>query len=400
MVIETVISYCRRGWNPIPIQFKTKKPTGTAWQTRTITEADVPKYFNGAPQNVGIIMGPSSGGLTDLDLDCVEAITIAPYVMPKTEAIFGRASKPDSHREYITTLWATLGKAVLKFTDPIRPKHQNTLLEVRVGGNSGAQSIFPGSVHESGEEIKWSVAGEPAIVDNDELLRCANLLAALSLIARYWPGEGARHDAALTVGGFLARCGYKPPAVRCFVEAVAKAAGDNDPRDRFKAAEDQANRHQQNETTRGYPSLKEMVGDERIAKKIAELLDYGGDSSGCVTSSAAGGAVAPANSEEFLSLMFADRHEADLRFVAKWGQWFRWDKTRWLLEETLHAFDMARLICREAANACSKTGVAKGLASAKTVAAVERLAKADRKLAATFEQWDTDANKLNTPEED
>jgi len=113
-----------------------------------------------------------------------------------------------------------------------------------------------------------------------------------------------------------------------------------------------------------------------------------------------GGPTAPANSEEFLALSFIDRHEADLRFVAKWGQWFRWDGLRWALEETLHAFDMARLICREAANACNKPGVAKALASAKTVAAVERLAKADRKVAATFEQWDTDPDKFNTSEKD
>lgn len=113
-----------------------------------------------------------------------------------------------------------------------------------------------------------------------------------------------------------------------------------------------------------------------------------------------GGPTAPANSEEFLALIFIDHHEADLRFVAKWGQWFRWDGSRWALEETLHAFDMARLICRDVANACNKPGVAKTLASAKTVAAVERLAKADRKLAATFEQWDTDPNKINTSEED
>jgi D5 N terminal like len=113
-----------------------------------------------------------------------------------------------------------------------------------------------------------------------------------------------------------------------------------------------------------------------------------------------GGPVAPTNSEEFLALTFIDRHEADLRFVSKWGQWFRWDGSRWELEETLHAFDLARLICREAANACNKTSVAKTVASAKTVAAVERLAKADRKIAATFEQWDTDPNKLNTGEED
>ncbi len=111
-------------------------------------------------------------------------------------------------------------------------------------------------------------------------------------------------------------------------------------------------------------------------------------------------AVAPTNSEEALSLTFARRHETNLRFVAKWGQWFRWDDLRWQLEETLHAFDMARVICREAANACNKAGTAKTLASAKTVAAVERLAKADRKIAATFDQWDTELSKLNTAKED
>ena len=37
------------------------------------------------------------------------------------------------------------------------------------------------------------------------------------------------------------------------------------------------------------------------------------------------------------------------------------------------------------------------IASAKTVAAVERLAKADRRLAATAEQWDADPWLFNTP---
>jgi hypothetical protein len=109
--------------------------------------------------------------------------------------------------------------------------------------------------------------------------------------------------------------------------------------------------------------------------------------------------VAPANSEESLALIFADRHESDLRFVAKWGQWLRWDATRWALEETLHAFDMSRVVCREAANASNKVSNAKTLASAKTVAAVERLAKADRRLAATFEQWDIHPDKFNTTED-
>ncbi|MGM4959839.1 PriCT-2 domain-containing protein [Bradyrhizobium sp. 604_D8_N2_3] len=124
-------------------------------------------------------------------------------------------------------------------------------------------------------------------------------------------------------------------------------------------------------------------------------------SSGNSGSNSSGGSLtAPPNSEEFLALVFVDRHETDLRFVAKWSQWLHWDELRWQHEDTLHAFDMARAICREAAIACNKTSIAKTLASAKTVTAVERLAKADRKIAATFEQWDTMAKQLNTSEED
>ena len=36
------------------------------------------------------------------------------------------------------------------------------------------------------------------------------------------------------------------------------------------------------------------------------------------------------------------------------------------------------------------------IASAKTVAAIERLAKADRRIAATTDQWDVDPDIFNT----
>ena len=65
-----------------------------------------------------------------------------------------------------------------------------------------------------------------------------------------------------------------------------------------------------------------------------------------------------------------------------------WDGVRWAFDETMRAFDLSRLICRAAAKQCNKPGEAKALAAAKTVAAVERLAKAYRTLAATVEQWD------------
>jgi putative DNA primase/helicase len=62
------------------------------------------------------------------------------------------------------------------------------------------------------------------------------------------------------------------------------------------------------------------------------------------------------------------------------------------------AFDLSRALCREVAAKANKGKARMGLASAKTVAAVERLAKADRKLAAEVEQWDTDLDLFNTPD--
>ncbi len=98
-----------------------------------------------------------------------------------------------------------------------------------------------------------------------------------------------------------------------------------------------------------------------------------------------GGQLSPV-AEESIALAFAERHAHELRYVAARGQWRHYDGTRWVQDDTLHAFDRARAICRESALECDKP--ASAVASAATVAAVERLARADRRLAATATQWD------------
>ena len=105
----------------------------------------------------------------------------------------------------------------------------------------------------------------------------------------------------------------------------------------------------------------------------------------------------PEFSDEALALRFADRHADDLRYVAAWGKWMQWTGTVWAQDDTLTAFSLARAICREQSAIANDPHVAESLASAKTVAAVERLAKADRRLAATIDQWDADLWLLNTP---
>jgi putative DNA primase/helicase len=107
--------------------------------------------------------------------------------------------------------------------------------------------------------------------------------------------------------------------------------------------------------------------------------------------------ISPAHSDEALALRFAERHANNLRYVADWGKWLRWDGTCWRFDNTLHAFDLARRICREAANEANKPKMQMAIASAKTVAAIERLAKSDRRLAATIDQWDADPWLLNAP---
>jgi hypothetical protein len=109
--------------------------------------------------------------------------------------------------------------------------------------------------------------------------------------------------------------------------------------------------------------------------------------------------AAPAISEDTIALQFAQRHADDLRYVAFRGRWLQWAGWRWLFDETLSAFDLSRAVCREHAAVSRSARAAVALASAKTVAAVERLAKADRRIAATTNQWDGNPDIFNTPTE-
>ncbi len=109
------------------------------------------------------------------------------------------------------------------------------------------------------------------------------------------------------------------------------------------------------------------------------------------------GSPSPIFSESDLADRFAERHKAELRYVAEWSQWFCYNGKYWKKEKTLLAFDLVRALCREIARGCNKSAEAKALTSGKTIAAIEKIAKADRRLAATIDQWDRDPWLLNTP---
>jgi putative DNA primase/helicase len=132
-----------------------------------------------------------------------------------------------------------------------------------------------------------------------------------------------------------------------------------------------------------------MPDDAAIARQLDELR--------AAADATAEDAIPPEFSDEALAQRFTERHKHRLRYVAAWGRWLIWDGTVWRFDETLRSFDLSRAICREASAECNNGKIATVVASAKTVAAVERLAKADRHHAATVDQWDTYPWLLNTP---
>jgi putative DNA primase/helicase len=99
---------------------------------------------------------------------------------------------------------------------------------------------------------------------------------------------------------------------------------------------------------------------------------------------------APEPTDDRIADAFADEHRNDLRYVAAWGKWFEWRDGCWREEKTLRAFDLIRKTCK--AQGVERAGMAK------LVGAVHALARADRRLAATIEQWDADPMLLNTPD--
>lgn len=107
--------------------------------------------------------------------------------------------------------------------------------------------------------------------------------------------------------------------------------------------------------------------------------------------------VPPEFADDALALRFSYHFSNALRYVDAWGRWMAWDGSVWRKDDTLRVYDLVRRICRSASAEANQPALQTRLASGKTVASVEKLARADRRHAATAQQWDADPWLLNTP---
>lgn len=151
-LLEAALGYAARGWRIVPLRPSGKVPTLNAWQRTSSCHPEMVEHWwkLNPLANVGVQLGPRSG-IVDVECDTAEAETALGLLI-------GDAAEPTccfqasrgKHRLY---KWAAglPDQAVVKIDG----------VELRLGGgDKGAQSVFPPSVHESGAMYRWLVTPE------------------------------------------------------------------------------------------------------------------------------------------------------------------------------------------------------------------------------------------------
>jgi hypothetical protein len=177
-ILDSARQYISRGWCPIPIPYKEKGPKLKEWNKLRLTTATARDHFNGAPQNIGVLLGEPSGWLVDVDLDCEEARRIAPRVLAAT-ARFGRAGSTNSH-----WLYRVPGAESCRYALRTPDGHMHTLIELRA---TNLQTVFPPSTHPSGEMICWEDDVIPTEISAENLSDAVLEAAVRCAFARFAP---------------------------------------------------------------------------------------------------------------------------------------------------------------------------------------------------------------------
>jgi hypothetical protein len=203
--------YVERGLAVIPVPEGRKRPVISSWQKLRLRPEELGDYFNGRPQNIGVLLGEPSDWVVDVDLDTPETVALGPiYLIPTIKS--GRVSAPHSHWWY---------RSEGARTERWRDTNGITLAELR---STGCQTVVEPSTHPEGDRYLWhhetdSAGGRSRITEAkaEQLAQACRSLATAALIARHLPPVGGRHDFALALAGFLLkddRMGEEPTGRR------------------------------------------------------------------------------------------------------------------------------------------------------------------------------------------
>jgi putative DNA primase/helicase len=249
----------------IPLHFESKRPLHHEWQNRGV-EYDALFKHGSVPFgiNMGVLTGAASNGLVDIDLDGPHTIAAGELLLPMTDMITGRNSRPASHYFYRVKGDAT----TLRLKDP---KDGKTLVEFR--GN-GSQTMMPPSIHpDDGETVRFEHRknGTPAACDRKTLIAAIRQIATVSFLSEFWL-EGGRHDLAMQFAGLCACNGVGRETCEKVVSVVCSIMGDDELDDRLLAVVSTYNRVAAKQQVEWRSNLARLFGSDKTVTCVIEWM--------------------------------------------------------------------------------------------------------------------------------
>jgi P4 family phage/plasmid primase-like protien len=243
--------YIRAGLSVIPISVGAKSPGRGGWQQERWTVEDVEELWNDG-QGIGILWGEPSGGLVDIDCDWPEARIAAGIILPREpRRTFGRPGSPESH--HVVRVEGELPK-----TRRYKIGGQGDKRSVVELLSTGTQSLAPPSLHESGERRRWYEEQSAPKMPGPEVQEAAADIVSAALIARNWPGKGARKDYSFAACGYIGRRLPRARAQRVMEAAIA-ASSDEEAHARLRDVQDTLDSLEAGRPTTGGPTLDDLA---------------------------------------------------------------------------------------------------------------------------------------------
>jgi putative DNA primase/helicase len=227
----------------------------TDWKQRTALDNKLDELSDDT--NVGVVLGKRSRNVVDIDLDTEIARTVAPAFLPQTGWVFGRENALRSHWIYRVMDEPGYGQKLLargKLVAEYRANNQFT--------------VFPPSVHPSGELIEFTNQDIIGRTTRVELIKALGSIAAVALLEPAYT-RGRRHGMIIALSRLSGRACEND--LISFVEALCGVTADEEKDQRIavvRAAHHQVSTHQP------YTNVFDLICSDAALSKYVRSKPY------------------------------------------------------------------------------------------------------------------------------
>ena len=272
-----------------------KDPGHMRWDPRSNTQTKSEAIIYELGRNTDNLGVHLFGNSLDVDIDTdnpllMEALDL---MLPFTPHIWGRKSRPRTHRFYEVVL-SPSSPAFHPRDFPflqVLEADENLKVEIRGGEmKAGQYSLLPGSLHPSGEEYEWTdIHGANVTPVATDLMRVVNgvrFACVAAKIAEYW-NEGSRNSLCMAFSGFLFRaCQHiedmgsssglyfgKPEALEILRTVMTIANDDEaDEQMRIRTFEKTWDKAEAGDPVSGASTIEKITGDKEIIALLYTLM--------------------------------------------------------------------------------------------------------------------------------